>query len=115
MRIGAGVAIIIALSIGGCGLLHSPNLLPPGDPPIPTTASHTVDEPQSFDASPADESDSPPAKETSHQPQSDKSKKTADSGSVQLLSPKWAKEAAPEKEEWEKQLDQTVNNVCRGC
>jgi hypothetical protein len=34
---------------------------------------------------------------------------------VQLLSPKWAKEAAPQKEDWEKHLDQTVNNVCRGC
>jgi hypothetical protein len=115
MRIGAGVAIIIALSVGGCGFLHSPNLLPTNDPPVATTASHAADEPQSFDASLTDESDSPPANEASHQSQSDKPKKTADSGSVQLLSPKWAKEAAPQKEEWEKRLDQTVNNVCRGC
>jgi hypothetical protein len=116
MRIGAGVAVItIALSVGGCGFLHSPSLVPAGDPPLPTTASRAPDGPQSFDASPTDESDSPPAKETSSQAQSDKPKKTADSGSIQLLSPKWAKEAAPQKEEWEKRLDQTVNNVCRGC
>jgi hypothetical protein len=62
-----------------------------------------------------DESDTPPPKEALRQPQSDKPKQTAASGAVQLLSPKWAKEAAPQKEEWEKQLDQTVNNVCRGC
>jgi hypothetical protein len=115
MRIDAGVAIIIALSVGGCGFLHSPNLAPAGDPPIPPAASQPAAEPESFDASPTDESDSPPPKESSRQVQSDKSKQTADSRSIQLLSPKWAKEAAPEKEEWEKHLDQTVNNVCRGC
>jgi hypothetical protein len=115
MRIGAGVAVIIALSVGGCGFLHSPNLAPAGDPPIPTPASQAAAEPQSFDASPTDESDSPPPQESPRQAQSYKSKQTADSGSIQLLSPKWAKEAAPQKEEWEKHLDQTVNNVCRGC
>jgi hypothetical protein len=116
MRIGAGVAVIIALLVAGCGFLHSPTLAPAGDPPVPTPASEAVVEPQqSFDASPVDESDSPPAKESSRHAQSDKSKQTADSGSIQLLSPKWAKEAAPQKEEWEKRLDQTVNNVCRGC
>lgn len=115
MRISAGVAVIIALSVGGCGFLHSPNLVPAGDPPISAPTSHGAAEPQSFDASPTDESDSPPPKESSRQAQSDKSKQTADSQSIELLSPKWAKEAAPQKEEWEKQLDQTVNNVCRGC
>ena len=116
MRIGAGVAIIIALSVCGCGFLHSPNLSSTtGDPSIPTTTSRAADEPPGFDASPADESDSPPPKETQRQPQGDKPKQTADSGSVRLLSPKWAKEVAPQKEEWEKHLDQTVNNVCRGC
>jgi hypothetical protein len=115
MRIGAGVAFIIALSVGGCGFLHSPNLAPAGDPPLPTPTSHAATEPQSFDASPTDESDSPTPTESSPQVQGDKSKQTAASGSVQLLSPKWAKEAAPQKEDWEKHLDQTVNNVCRGC
>jgi hypothetical protein len=115
MRIGAGVAVIIALSVCGCGFLHSPNLPSAGDPPMPLTAGHPADEPQSFDASPTDESEPAPTKETSRQAHSDKPKQTADSGSVQLLSPKWAKETAPQKEEWEKRLDQTVNNVCRGC
>jgi hypothetical protein len=62
-----------------------------------------------------DESDATPPKEALRQPPSDMPKQTAAPGSVQLLSPKWAKEAAPQKEEWEKRLDQTVNNVCRGC
>jgi len=115
MRISAGVAVIIALSVSGCGFLHSPNLLSTGDPPMPTTASRPADEPQSFDASPTDDSDRTPDKETSRQARSDRPKQIADPGSVQLLSPKWAKEAAPQKEEWEKRLDQTVNNVCRGC
>jgi hypothetical protein len=106
MRIRAGVAVIIALSVCGCGFLHSSNLAPTGDPPVPTTTSRAPDEPPGYDASPMDESDTPPPKEP---------KQTAASGSIQLLSPKWAKEAAPQKEEWEKRLDQTVNNVCRGC
>jgi hypothetical protein len=115
MRIGAGVAVIIALSVCGCGFLHSSNLGPTGDPPVPTTTSRAPHEPHGYDASPMDESDIPPPKEALRQPQSDTPKQTAASGSIQLLSPKWAKEAAPQKEEWEKRLDQTVNNVCRGC
>ena len=115
MRIGAGVAVIIALSVCGCGFLHSSNLAPTGDPPVPTTTSRAPDEPHGYDASPMDESDIPAPKEALRQPQSDTPKQTAASGSIQLLSPKWAKEAAPQKEEWEKRLDQTVNNVCRGC
>jgi hypothetical protein len=31
---------------------------------------------------------------------------------IKLLSPKWAKEDAPQKEDWEKRLDQTVHSVC---
>jgi hypothetical protein len=117
MRIGAGVAVIIALSVCGCGLLHSPDLVPTGDPQVPAAASHVPDQSESFEASPTDESDSTPPKQTSQRPEGDKPKRTAnnDPQSVQLLSPKWAKEAAPQKEEWEKRLDQTVNNVCRGC
>jgi hypothetical protein len=114
MRIGAGVAVIIALSVCGCGFLHSSNLAPTGDPPVPTTTSRAPSELPGYDAFPMDESDTPPPREAG-QPQSDKPKQTAASGSIQLLSPKWAKEAAPQKEEWEKRLDQTVNNVCRGC
>ena len=115
MRISAGVAVIIALSVCGCGFLPSSNLAPTGNPPIAAATSRAPDEPRSFDASPTDESDSPPPEEALRQPPSDKPRQTADSGSIQLLSPKWAKEAAPQKEEWEKRLDQTVNNVCRGC
>ena len=115
MRIGAGVAVIIALSVCGCGFLPSSNLAPTGNPPIAAAISRAPDEPRSFDASPTDESDSPPPKEALGQPPSDRPRQTADSRSIQLLSPKWAKEAAPQKEEWEKRLDQTVNNVCRGC
>ena len=115
MRIGAAVAVIIALSVCGCGFLPSSNLAPTGDPPVPITTSRAPDEPPSYDASPMDESDNPPSKEALRQAQSDKPKQTAASGSIRLLSPKWAKEAAPEKEEWEKHLDQTVNNVCSGC
>jgi hypothetical protein len=115
MRIGAGVAVIIALSVCGCGFLQPSNLAPTGDPPVPTTTSHAPSEVPGYDASPMDESDTPPPKEALGQPQRDKPKQTAASGSIQLLSPKWAKEAAPQKEEWEKRLDQTVNNVCRGC
>jgi hypothetical protein len=115
MRIGAGVAVIIALSVCGCGFLHSSNLTSTGDPPVPTATSRAADEPPGYDTSPMDESDATPPKEALRQPPSDMPKQTAAPGSVQLLSPKWAKEAAPQKEEWEKRLDQTVNNVCRGC
>jgi hypothetical protein len=110
MHIGAGVAVIIALSVCGCGFLHSSNLAP--TLPTTTTTSRAHDEPRGFDASPTDENDSPPPTEALRQPPSDK---PTDSGSIQFLSPKWAKEEAPQKEEWEKRLDQTVNNVCRGC
>jgi len=113
MRIGAGVAVIIALLACGCGF-QLPNLPATADPPSPTPASHIPDQSQTFDAFPADESDNPPLNETGHRPESDRPKQTA-TQSVQLLSPKWAKEPAPQKEEWEKRLDQTVNNVCRGC
>jgi hypothetical protein len=109
MRIGAGVAVIIALSVCGCGFLHSSNLAP--TPPT-TTTSRAPDDPRGFDASPTDENDSPPPTEALRQPPSDR---PTDSGSIQFLSPKWAKEEAPQKEEWEKRLDQIVNNVCRGC
>jgi hypothetical protein len=32
-----------------------------------------------------------------------------------LLSPGWAKEQQVEKEEWERQLERKINNICRGC
>jgi hypothetical protein len=108
MRIGAGAAVIIALSVCGCGFLHSSNLAPTLT--TTTTTSGAPDDPRGFDASPTDENDSPPP--TERQPPSDE---PTDSGSIQFLSPKWAKEEAPQKEEWEKRLDQIVNNVCRGC
>jgi hypothetical protein len=51
-----------------------------------------------------DESDTPPSKVTRNDPKP-----------IKLLSPKWAKEDAPQKEDWEKRLDQTVHGVCQGC
>lgn len=113
MRIGAGVAVIVALLICGCGF-QIPNLPPPADPPTPTSENHMPNEAEGFAASPTDESDNPPLNETAQRPDNDKPRQPT-TKSVQLLSPKWAKEAAPQKEEWEKRLDQTVNSVCRGC
>jgi hypothetical protein len=105
MRIGAGVVVIMGVLASGCGLINSSGVPPVGDPIMLTTGASVPGQPQIFDDSMAvDESDIQPPKTARH-----------DSKSIQLLSPKWAKEDATQKEAWEKHLDQTVHSVCQGC
>jgi hypothetical protein len=116
MRVTVGVAAVLALLAPGCGLIPPSAVVPTGNPQILMPASGLAEQSQRFDDSLTDESDRPPREDTRRRPE-DKSKQRVnlDPRSNQLLSPKWAKEGASQKEDWEKQLDQTVNNVCRGC
>jgi hypothetical protein len=111
MRIGVGGVVIVGLLASGCSSTYWPGLAPTSDPQILAPASHGTDRSQIFDDFLSDDSDSPPPKTAEHRPKDEGPKQTA----VQLLSPKWAKEDAPQKEDWEKRLDQTVHNVCQGC
>jgi hypothetical protein len=111
MRIGAGVVVIMGVLASGCGLINSSSVPPVSDPQMLTPASPVADQSQSFDYGLTDQSDSPPPNEARHW--SDTA--SYDPNPIKLLSPKWAKEDAPQKEDWEKRLDQTVHNVCQGC
>jgi hypothetical protein len=115
MRISAGVVVIIGFLASGCGSTYSPSMATTGDPQIPALESR--DQSQIFDDSLIDDSDSPPPKTAQHRSKGDGPKQTAgnDPKPVQLLSARWAKENAPQKEDWEKRLDQTVHSVCQGC
>jgi hypothetical protein len=105
MRIGAGVVIIVGVLASGCGLINSSSVPPVGNPQMLTPGASIPDQSQILDDSlPVDESDTPPPKTTRYDPKP-----------IKLLSPKWAKEDAPQKEDWEKKLDQTVHSVCQGC
>ena len=105
MRIGPAIVVIMGVLASGCGLINSSGVPPVGDPLMLTPGAAVPDRSQIFNDSLAvDEGDIP-------QPKSAR----RDSNSVQLLSPKWAKEDAPQKEAWEKHLDQTVHSVCQGC
>ena len=105
MRICAGIVVMMGLLASGCGLINLSSLPSTGDPLMLTPGAAAPNQSQIFDHSLAvDESDAPPPKSARH-----------DSKSIQLLSPKWAKEDAPQKDAWEKHLDQTVHSVCEGC
>jgi len=105
MRICAGVVVLMGFLASGCGLINSSSLPLTGDHQMLMPGAAAPDPSQIFDDSLAvDESATPPPKAIRH-----------DSKSIQLLSPKWAKEDAPQKEVWEKHLDQTVHSVCEGC
>jgi hypothetical protein len=105
MRIGASVVVIIGVLVSGCGLINSSSAPPVSDPLMLTPGAAVPDQSQIFDDSLAvDESDAPPPKSA-----------RPDAKSIQLLSPKWAKEDAPQKDAWERRLDQTVHGVCEGC
>ena len=105
MRVGVGVVAIMGVLASGCGLINSSNVPPAGDPQMLTPEASISPQPQVFDDSlVGDESDTPSSKVTRNDPKP-----------IKLLSPKWAKEDAPQKEDWEKRLDQTVHGVCQGC
>jgi hypothetical protein len=105
MRISAGVVVVMGVLASGCGLINSSSMPPTGDPLMLTPGASVPDQSQIVDDSLAvDESDTPPAKATQYDPKP-----------IKLLSPKWAKEDAPQKEAWERRLDQTVHSVCEGC
>jgi hypothetical protein len=105
MRNGAAVVVIMGVWASGCGLINSSSMPPTGDPLMLRPGAAVPDQSQIFDDSLAvDESDAPPRKSAPHDPKS-----------IQLLSPKWAKEDAPQKDAWERRLDQTVHSVCQGC
>lgn len=105
MRIGASVFVIMGILVSGCGLINSSSVPPVGDPQMLTPGAPVPDQPQILNDSLAvDEGDIPQPKTARR-----------DSNSIQLLSPKWAKEDAPQKEAWERRLDQMVNSVCQGC
>jgi hypothetical protein len=105
MRIGAGVVVIMGVLVSGCGLINSSSLPPTSDPQMLMPGAAVPDQSQIFNDSLAvDESETRPPKATHDDPKP-----------IKLLSPKWAKEDAPQKEAWEKHLDQTVNSVCQGC
>jgi hypothetical protein len=96
MRIGASVVVIIGVLVSGCGLINSPSAPPVSDLLVLTPGAAVPDQSQIFDDSLAvDESDIPQPKTARR-----------DSNSIQLLSPKWAKEDAPQKDAWERRLDQ---------
>jgi hypothetical protein len=106
MRIGVGVVVIMGFLASGCGLINSSSGPLAGNPQMLTPEVSVPDQSQTFDNSVAvDESDVPPPKAARY----DNPKP------IKLLSPKWAKEDAPQKEDWEKRLDQTVHSVCQGC
>ena len=105
MRISAGVVVIMGVLASGCGLINSSSMPPTGDPLMLTPGTSVPNQSQIFDDSLAvDQSDTPPPKATQY-----------GGKSIKLLSPKWAKEDAPQKEDWERRLDQTVHSVCEGC
>jgi hypothetical protein len=105
MRISAGVVVIAGALASGCGLINSSSMPPTGDSLMLTPGTLVPNQSQIFDDSLAvDESDAPAPKSA-----------RPDSKSIKLLSPKWAKEDAPQKEDWERRLDETVHSVCEGC
>jgi hypothetical protein len=105
MRIGPAVVVITGFLASGCGLINSSSMPPTGDPLMLTPGALVPDQSQIFDDSLAvDESETWPPKATQYDPKP-----------IKLLSPKWAKEDAPQKEAWERRLDQTVHSVCEGC
>ena len=116
MRIGVGGVVIVGLLASGCSSTYWPGLAPTSDPQILAPASHGTGQSQIFDDFLNDDSDIPPSK-TRHRSKGEGAKQTTsnDFKPVQFLSARWAKEDAPQKEDWEKRLDQTVHNVCQGC
>ena len=105
MRIAPGVVVIMGVLASGCGLINSSSLPSTGDPLMLTPGAAAPNQSQIFDDSLAvDERETPPPKATHDDPKP-----------IKLLSPKWAKEDAPQKEAWERRLDQTVHSVCEGC
>jgi hypothetical protein len=105
MRIGVGAVVITGVLVSGCGLINSSGVPPAGDPLMLTPGVSVTGQPQIFDDSMAvDERETRSPKATQYDPKP-----------IKLLSPKWAKEDATQKEAWEKHLDQTVHSVCQGC
>ncbi len=115
MRIGAGFALMAAMLSAGCSALPG-SLFPGGHSMQPEThaampAAAALDDPT------GDPGEKPHRKVARARPADDGSKAEAQSrtGSIELMSPGWAKEQQPEREESDKSLDKAINSVCRGC
>jgi len=116
MRVGAAVALTCALLTAGCGSMNALPTTPIADRSSPPQGPGQADRPQASDDRPTP-SETQRRKAARAAPASDASARDvrSDTGTDGMLSPGWAKDEQADKEDWEKSLDKTIRNVCRGC
>jgi hypothetical protein len=116
MRLGTGIALLSTLFLtAGCGSNLASTPTPLASQQLTSRQMSALEYPQA--GRDADDSYGvQPHDVTRRHPVPDKPKReTRNDRSDGLLSPGWAKEEKPEKEDWERQLERKINNVCRGC